>query len=114
MILGSNMGSEIRTDGTMETYPHVEPIPVAVDPDHSGPSAFSSYFWLLLSSVSTGTRNRRLACAPQIDFGKRFLSPVNDDATLQPKAILTVVIAADSQATAVAKASVEILSLDEP
>src|SRR6202043_1221897 len=41
-------------------------------------------------------------------------SPLNDDSTLQPKAVLTVVVAADRQATVVAKASVEILSLDEP
>jgi hypothetical protein len=47
-------------------------------------------------------------------LGKRFISPLNDDSTLQPKAVLTVVVAADSQATVVAKASVEILSLDEP
>jgi hypothetical protein len=44
----------------------------------------------------------------------RPVSPLNDDSTLQPKAVLTVVVAADSQATVVAKGSVEILSLDEP
>jgi hypothetical protein len=42
------------------------------------------------------------------------LFPVNDDSTLQPKAVLTVVVVANSQGAVVAKASVEILSLDEP
>jgi len=42
------------------------------------------------------------------------LFPVNDDSALQSKAVLAVVVVADSQGTVVAKASVEILSLDEP
>ena len=41
-------------------------------------------------------------------------SPVNDHSALQSKAVLTVVVVADCQATVIAKASVEILSLDEP
>lgn len=40
-------------------------------------------------------------------------SPVDNDSTLQPKAVLTVVVAAGSQGTVVAKAGVEILSLDQ-
>lgn len=44
---------------------------------------------------------------------KQFLSPVNNDSTLQPKAVLTVVVVAGSQGTVVAKAGVEILSLDQ-
>lgn len=59
---------------------------------------------------------------PEIDPGLRFpnrlwvnaLFPVNYDSTLQPKAVLTVVVVADNQGAVVAKASVEILSLDEP
>jgi hypothetical protein len=42
------------------------------------------------------------------------LFPVNDDATLEPKAVLTIVVVADSEGTVIAKASIQILSLDEP
>jgi len=51
---------------------------------------------------------------PKTTLGKRFISPVNDDSALQPKAVLAVIVVADSQGTVVAKAGVEILSLDEP
>jgi len=41
-------------------------------------------------------------------------SPVNDHSALEPKAVLTVVVAAACKGTVIAKASIEILSLDEP
>jgi hypothetical protein len=69
---------------------------------------------LLLSSVPPEPEIDAWPAFPKSTFGKRLLSPVDDDSTLQPKAILTVVVAADSEGTVVAKASVEILSLDEP
>jgi hypothetical protein len=40
-------------------------------------------------------------------------SPVNDDSTLQPEAVLIVVVAASRRSAVVAKAGIEILSLDE-
>jgi hypothetical protein len=40
--------------------------------------------------------------------------PVNDHSALQSKAVLAVVVVADCQATVIAKASVQIFSLDEP
>jgi hypothetical protein len=51
---------------------------------------------------------------PKSTLGRRLILPVNHYSTLQPKAVLTVIVVADSQGTVVAKASVQILSLDEP
>src|SRR6266404_4062104 len=65
-----------------------------------------------LSSVSWNQKS-----TPGLRYSNRLrvnaLFPVNDDSTLQSKAVLTVVVVADSQGTVVAKASVEILSLNE-
>ena len=67
------------------------------------------------TNTSLAVDNRCLACASKLTLGKRFISPVDHDSTLEPKAVLTVAAAAaDRQITVVAEPSVEILSLDEP
>jgi hypothetical protein len=80
----------------------------------------TAYFWRWIRLAPVAIRERpALPCdcdATFQPFASGLLSatsPANDDSTLQPKAVLMVVLAADREATAVAKPGVEIFGLYE-